>query len=160
MRAGGAMQPIRHRIDLQTPPRALHIGGRPVAPIAPPPPAPRAPSRSSASPVLDDLAAGEPSFSLPKAANYHLFRVNGRGPNASTVWRWHKTGARSASGGNVVLETARVGGTIVTTPSAISRFLHRCSDPAATAGMADVTPGQSKREHQAAGKQLDAIGLR
>jgi len=107
--------------------------------------------------VLQDAEAGEEFLSLAKASRHPLLRLDGAGREPSTLWRWSRKGCRAASGEMVKLETARVGAVTVTTASAIGRFVRRLSGGEASAGT--VTPGQTRREHAAAEKQLDALGI-
>ena len=121
---------------------------------APAVPAPTLPAPTS---VLLDAESGEEFLSLAKASRHPLLCLDGAGRDPSTLWRWSKSGCRSATGQMIRLEVAKIGGTTVTTASAIGRFVRRLSGVDASAGT--PTPGSARREHVAAEKQLDALGI-
>jgi hypothetical protein len=77
----------------------------------------------------------------------------GRAPSSSTLWRWRTRGIRG-----VRLETARLGGRVVTSVEAIRRFMRRLSETrAAAAGAATFTPPKRSAEQAQATAALDKL---
>jgi hypothetical protein len=83
-----------------------------------------------------------------------LPHLRGRGGNnisLCTIYRWATRGV-----GGAVLETAKVGGTVVTTAEAITRFIARLSDPRAV----HTQPAKTReRAIAAADAVLDRAGI-
>jgi hypothetical protein len=83
-----------------------------------------------------------------------LRRRGGRPLHLSTVHRWVQSGLKI--GEQVVkLECLRVGGQLVTSEAALSRFFARCADPAAPVD----TRAKARREHERAEAELAAAGI-
>jgi hypothetical protein len=75
---------------------------------------------------------------LGQATKHFPRDARGRAPSTTTLWRWRTKGIRG-----VRLETARVGGRVVTSVEAIRRFMERLSDPAQTP-VSSATASQSR----------------
>jgi hypothetical protein len=113
-----------------------------------------------ASSILQDLENGEEPILLADLPQQSFMpRARGRkGQRRPLHWsvpfRW------SASGKNgVKLDALETPSGKVTTRSAVLRFFARLSHADAGAGATVATPAQARREHAAAERQLDAIGI-
>jgi hypothetical protein len=74
-------------------------------------------------------------------------------PNASTIWRWHRSGVKG-----VRLETVVVGSRRYTSREAIQRFIERTT--AAADGHHRLSlPKSGERSLAAAERELDAAGI-
>jgi hypothetical protein len=74
--------------------------------------------------ILEDLAAGDTPIALSRAAHLPELMVNGRAHHASWLNRAARRGFLADGGARVKLETTKLG-KMVTTRSAVARFLHR-----------------------------------
>ena len=74
--------------------------------------------------ILNDLERGEGPLTFLEATRHGAFCLRGRGVHVSQIHRWADLGVRG-----VRLGWIRVGGTKVTTPSAIQRFLAQSNSP-------------------------------
>jgi hypothetical protein len=78
--------------------------------------------------ILHEIVSGE-GLNLAQAAAIIPHHRGDRGQaDRSCIHRWAKSGARSQSGEIIRLETALVGGRILTTKAALLRFLERLND--------------------------------
>jgi Protein of unknown function (DUF1580) len=84
------------------------------------------------------------------AAAKCLPRLRGKRIHCSTLYRWANRGVRG-----IVLETARIGGSTVTSAEAIRRFVDSLSRPPAPR----TPPPAPGRVPPAINKALDRIGL-
>lgn len=99
----------------------------------------------SIDPLSDEL------LTLPQAAALFPRRRAGSKVSTTTLWRWYKHGSRG-----VLLEVARVGGSVYTTRDAIREFVAARS--AAGGSPVPQAPSPSKRSKRAM-KQLEQLGL-
>jgi hypothetical protein len=92
---------------------------------------------------------------LAKAGKHPLLQ-RGRRPgqpvHRSVLERWRTRGIRG-----IVLETALIGGTRVTTEQAIERFIERLNTPGADSD--SITPRQNAKMHEQAKRELAAAGI-
>ena len=95
-----------------------------------------------------DLAS-EDVISLTAAAK-RLPHLRGKRIHTSTLYRWASRGVRGT-----VLETARIGGSTVTSAEALQRFVDSLSRPPA----AHATPPAPSTVPPAIAKALDRIGI-
>jgi hypothetical protein len=70
--------------------------------------------------------SSDAQITLAEAARLPIVQYDGRGPNASTLWRWKNKGVKG-----VRLECWNVGGRVVTTPRAVEQFVRALSAPPA-----------------------------
>jgi Protein of unknown function (DUF1580) len=95
---------------------------------------------------IDPLS--EETISLAAAARRLPKLRAGRPVSPATIWRWASHGLRG-----VRLETARVGGTTVTSPAALRAFF------AALGGNAAAPVAASTERADAAAAELDLVGI-
>ncbi len=75
-------------------------------------------------------------------------------PNASTIWRWHRSGVR----GGIRLETVVVGSRRYTSREAIQRFIERTT-AAADGRPFSSSPKARQRAMSVADAELDRAGI-
>lgn len=102
--------------------------------------------------VLLDLDQGAEPLTMAAAARLKCLRRDGRSPSPATMYRWCNRGLDGTR-----LETARVGGSLVTTAAACMRFVVRLSGHPTDAKQ--PTPGEIARQHAAAVKELQLAGI-
>lgn len=78
--------------------------------------------------VVGDLEAGAAAIPLRCIAPDYPLWVGGKPRSARALTRWAVAGVPSASGRRVSLETARIKGEVVTTRSALVRFIVKVAD--------------------------------
>jgi hypothetical protein len=101
--------------------------------------------------ILDDIEEGETPIRLTDLpAHPCIPRRRGRKPHVSAVFRWATRGLRGHR-----LETARCGGVLCTTRSAVLRFYARLSG----AGDVNVPRASRARELARVDRQLEEEGL-
>src|SRR5262245_2223529 len=118
--------------------------------------------------VVIDLLS-ESLVSLHDAARLLPAARGGRRCHLSTLLRWVADGAPGPDGKPVCLEAVRLGGRWLTSREALQRFAVRLipsptPDPVSDITMSPTpagprTPGQRRRASEAAGEQLDQVGI-
>jgi hypothetical protein len=109
--------------------------------------------------VITEILAGD-SLSM-NAAAHRVPAHRGTGSAVpSTIWRWHRHGAKSPDGRRVHLEMARVGGKWMTSAAALARFLAALTPPTPGQPARQTVRTQRQRETRAqrAGKKLERMG--
>ena len=76
-------------------------------------------------PILEDIEAGEEPQTLAKACRDPRLCVDGKPHTLSWAYRAAMHGCRGADGQRVKLETFTLAGKLITTKSAIGRFIAR-----------------------------------
>ena len=78
----------------------------------------------------------------------------------SCVFRWVTAGLRGPDGRHVRLEAARVGGRWLTSREALQRFADALTPQmGGESAPAPRTPGQRRRAHERATRQLEQVGI-
>ena len=98
--------------------------------------------------AIDPL--NEETISLAATARLLPRLRAGRPVSAATVWRWASHGLRG-----IRLETARIGGTTVTSPAALRRFFAALGDKPESPVPAPTRDGRAER----VAAELEAIGI-
>lgn len=100
-----------------------------------------------------NLAVEQP-ISLRAATGLPQFKIDGRKPHRSTIIRYARRGARSATGQRVKLETVKAPAGFMTTAEAVERFLANLNSPAIT------SENYASDPVEAAELELAAAGIR
>jgi hypothetical protein len=97
----------------------------------------------------------ETQLPLSRASRHPLLNQRGRAVARGTLERWRTKGVLGPGGKRVVLETALVGGTRVTTVEAVRRFLARLN------GVSISAPSSTamRRQHDRAEAELQRAGI-
>jgi hypothetical protein len=98
--------------------------------------------------IIDDLRQGDEPLSFAAAARLSCVRRDGKSPDASAIYRWAGKGLYGCR-----LETARVGGRMVTTRSAVLRFI------ALLSGIPTSRAVDARQIHTQALRALDRAGI-
>jgi hypothetical protein len=77
--------------------------------------------------------------------------------NASTLFRWCKSGSRAVDGRRVKLEHVRIGSRVVTSGPALERFIISLSEPVNTTS-APQSPAARQRASVTAERKLISMG--
>src|SRR5262245_12476114 len=108
----------------------------------------------------------ESTISLAAAAGLAPSGRSGKKTHVSTVLRWILVGSKAPGGRQVRLEALRLGGKWVTSREALQRFAEALTPAIGDAGNGDGptacalrTPGQRRRASEAAGANLEALGV-
>jgi hypothetical protein len=106
-----------------------------------------------------DLAR-ERAYNLSDLCQFVPPGRDGKKTHLSTLLRWILKGVRTATGQLVKLEALRLGGRWICTRESLQRFAealtpHLDGDPLST----PRTPGKRQRAAEAAGKQLEKVGI-
>lgn len=118
------------------------------------------PMSDTVSQVLDEIVAGDALGVGAAARLLPAHRGTGR-VNPATVWRWMRTGTRTADGRVIYLEAARVGQRWLTSASALKRFISALTPaPAGSQPPAEParTPASGRKASELAAKKLKALG--
>jgi hypothetical protein len=115
--------------------------------------------------LIGEILNGD-GLPLSQAAK-HVPSYRGDGTaSASTPWRWATKGARAADGRIVKLETARIGGRMLTSKAALARFAAALSSPPDDSAPSPSnpttpkprTPAERRRAADAATRRLAEAG--
>src|SRR5262245_47862528 len=108
--------------------------------------------------------ASEPLYTLAEAGAMLPGRKPGSRVNQSTVWRWAKEGIKPRRGGpRIVLEYTKLGGRMMTSMAAMTRFAAALTAAGAAHGAPPTlerpTVAQKRRRQQQVEAELDRRGV-
>lgn len=109
--------------------------------------------------LISELLSGDCLSTGQVARSFPPKRGRGKSVNPSTVYRWATSGAKTRTGRNVRLETALVGGRMMTSKAALERFIRMLND--LEEGPEQPLPRSESARLKAAeraSKQLEAMG--
>jgi hypothetical protein len=109
---------------------------------------------------MKTVIAKQVYLSLSQAAALLPVGRGGARIHPATLSRWILAGVRAPGGRRVRLAGLRCGSRWLTTEEALEQFMLDCAGPVAIDQPAPVrSPGQARRSHQRAEKQLAAAGI-
>jgi hypothetical protein len=111
--------------------------------------------------VIDEILAGDALSMTAAARRVPPHRGTGTSAAPSTIWRWHRKGAKAPDGRRVHLEMARVGAKWMTSAAALRRFLAALTPPLdgdAAPSPRPRTAWQQQTAAQRAGRRLEKTG--
>jgi len=109
--------------------------------------------------IMDEIATGD-GIGLNEVCALMPSRKPGKRIHFSAAWRWATKGIKTTDGRIVKLETARVAGRLVTTRSALARFL--AAQQSGIEQSATAPPRSAirrRRDSERAGERLKKVGI-
>ena len=105
-----------------------------------------------------ELLMTEPLQPLAKVLRSHP-ALSAAGLNPRTIARWALVGVRGPTGQQVRLEACRAGGKLLTSSSALSRYLATMNTTVKAEPVRGRTPAKRLRDSQKVGQRLAKAGL-